>query len=210
MSFSLLRLRHLLVTTRPISKMRQLFLARQAGRFFPSKQKSSWTEETPATSSTCRTSVETRVRGTHSMPTVLRRPLRSSMRSTLPTSKTRHSISLSRLNKRRAPSKTARLAYKLFVRKGFRRAPAIMGYSTLGSILNVPTRVRGKTRWSNTTSNTLLPRCPTMRSRSSSNRLAKRIINTNARTRLSTVFAILDSAVLASSASELTPLIRLR
>ena len=208
-SFSQKNLR-LPATFRPISRMLPRCLVRQVARYSPSRQKSSWIEETQATSSTCRTSVGIRVQGMHSMPTVLRRPLRSSMHSTLPTCKTRHSISLSRLNKRRVPSKTARLAYKLFVRKGFRKAPAIMGYSTLGSILNVPTRVRGKTRWSSTTSNTLLPRCPTMRSSSSSNRLAKRIINTSARTRLSTVFATLDSVALASSASGLTPLMRLR
>ena len=197
-------------TFRPISRMLPRCLVRQVVRYSPSKQKSSWTEETPATSSTCRTSVETRVRGTHSMPTVLRRPLRSSMRSTLPTSKTRHSISLSRLNKRRAPSKTARLAYKLFVRKAFRRAPAIMGYSTLASILNALFQADGRTRWLSTTSNTLLPRCPTMRSSSSSNRLAKRIINTSARMRLSTVFVTRGSVVRASSALEPMLLMRLK
>ena len=204
------RLPRLLGTTRHTSKTLLLSLVKREEKYSRSKRKSSWTEETPATSSTSRTLVETRVQGTHSMPTVLRRPLRSSMRSTLPTSRTRHSISLSRLNKRRAPSKTARLAYKLFVRKGSRKAPAIMGYSTLGSILNVPTRVGGKTRWSNTTSNTLLPRCPTMRSSSSSNRRVKRIINTSARTRLSTVSATQACAVLANSESELTPLMRLK
>ena len=197
-------------TFKPISKTLLRFLAKLGVKSSPSKQKSSWTEETLATSSTFRTLVETRVQGMHSMPTVLRRPLRSSMRSTLPTSKTRHSISLSRLNKRRAPSKTARLAYKLFVRKGSRKAPAIMGYSTLGSILNVPTRVRGKTRWWSTTLSMSRRLSRTMKFSSSSNRRARRTININARTPLSTVFAILDSVVLASSESGLTPLIRLK
>ena len=210
MSFSSRKLQRLLATSRPISRMRLLSLARQAGRYSPSKQRSSWTEETPATSSTFRTLAGIRVQGMHSMPTVLRRPLRSFMSSTLQMSKTRRLISQSHRSKRRVPSKMARLVYRRCVRRAFQKAPAIMAYSTLVSILNVPTPVHGKTRWSSTTSNTLLPRYLTMRSNSSSNRRAKRIINTNARTRLSTVSATQDCAVLANSESEHTPLMRLK
>ena len=200
----------LLAITRRISRMLPRCLVRRVVKFSQSRQKSSWTEETPATFSTFHTLAGIRVQGMHSMPTVLRRPSKSSMHSTLQMSRTRHLIFLSHRNKRRVPSKTARLVYKHCVRKAFRRAPAIMGYSTLGSILREPSPVDGKTKWSSTTSSTLLPRYLTMRSRSSSNRRAKRIINTNARTRLSTVFATPVSAVRASSALELTPLIRLR
>jgi hypothetical protein len=68
------------------------------------------------------------------MPTVLRRPLKSSMHSTLQMSKTRHSIFLSRRNKRRVPSKTARLAYKLCA-QGFPEGTRNNGLFNIGVYL---------------------------------------------------------------------------
>ena len=197
-------------TTKHILKMPLRSLAKQAEKYSQSSQRSSWTEETPATSSICRTLEGMPVPGTHSMPTVLRRPLRSFMNSTQPTSRTRHLNSLSRLNKRRVPSKTARLAYRLYVRKAFQKAPAIMGYSTLGFILNGLTQGRGKTRWSSTTSSMSHRLSQIMKSSSSSSRRVKKTTSTSAKMLLSTASVILDCAALASSASGLTPLIRLR
>ena len=193
-----------------ISKTRLLCLVKRVEKSFQSKQRSLLIEGTPATSSTFRTSAARTVFVTQSTQTGLRRLWKSFMRSTMRRSKTYHSISQSRLSRLRVPSKMARHACRHYAPKASRRAPAIMDYSTLASILRRSTQRAGKTRWLNTTTSMWLPLCPTTKSNCWSSRLARRSTTTSARMRRSTRFATPAFAALANSVSEPLPLMHLR
>ena len=192
------------------SKTLPLFLARQAERSFLSRPKSSLTVETPETSSTCPTSAVTREQGMHSMSTVRRQPSKSSLDYMRRMSKSYRSIFLSRLSKRRVPSKMALLAYKLYAHRASQRGRAIMDYSTLESILRGPPPEAGKTSLWSTTSSTWLPLSRTTKCKSLSNKLARKTTNTNAKMRPSTASAIRAYVDRANMASEETVLMRLK
>ena len=170
-------------------------------RFFQNRLRFLLTEETQATSSTCHTLAETPGFGTRSTRMGLRQLWKSSMLCTMQRSKTYLSISQSHLSKLRVPSKMARLVYKRFVPRSFLRAPAIMDYSTLGSISSGLTQAHGRTSWLSTTTSTWLPLCRTMKFSWSSSRRARRITTTSAKMRPSMVSATQDFVVPANSAS---------
>ena len=192
------------------SRTRQRCSAKQAERFFLSKPKSWSTGETPETSSTSRISVGTREQGMHSMSTV--RPQRSTSSSDYMRrmSKSYRSIFLSRLSKRRVPSKMAHLVYKLFAHRASQRGRAIMDYSTLGSILRGPAPALGRTSLWSTTSSMWLPHYPTTNFRFLSNKSAKKTISTSVKMRPSIASAIRAYVDRANMASEEMVLMRLK
>ena len=192
------------------SKTQRLFWARQAERYFLNKLKFSSTVEIPETSSTYRTLGVTREQGMHSMATARQPLLRSSSRFTKLTSKTTRLNFQNRLSKRRVPSRTALLAYRLYAPKASQRGRAIMDYSTLESILRGPPPGIGKTKWWNTTSSMWLPLSQITRFKSSSSKSAKKITNTNVKMRPSTASAIQAYVDRANSALGATVLMRLK
>ena len=193
-----------------ISKMRQHSSVKRAVRFFLSNQRFWLSEATPEIFSTYRTLEATMVRGMHSMPTGPQPRLKSSMRSMKRPSKTCRLLFQSRRSKRRVPSKMVRLAYRLCAPKVFPRAPVTMAYSTLESFLSAHSPQLGKTRWSSTTSSMYPHRSQTTKSKSLSNKLARKNIFTSVKMRRSIAFATPAYAARASLASEQTVLMRLR
>ena len=191
-------------------KMRQHCSAKLAERFFLSRPKSLLIEETPETSSTCPTSAVTREQGMHSMATVRPQRSRSSLDYMRRMSKSYRSIFLSRLSKRRVPSKMALLVYRLYAHRASQRGRAIMDYSTLGSILRGPPPDLGKTSLWSTTSSMWLPLSRTTRYKYSSSKSAKKTISTSAKMRPSTASVIRAYVDSANMASEATVLMRLK
>ena len=199
-----------LATSNSTSRMRRLYWEKLDARYFLNRRKFSLIEETPETSSTSHTSAVTREQGMHSMATARLLPLKSFSRYTKLTPKNFRFHFQNRLSKRRVPSRTAHLVYKLYAPKASQRGRAIMDYSTLASILRGPSPELGKTSWWSTTSNMWLPLSRIMNCKSLSNKSARKTTNTNAKTRPSTASAIRAYVERANLASEERVLMRLK